>query len=200
MSAADAPSGKRRAGLVPNFGPAQPNARRRKRLEFLEGRPHRPSMGFDNPFVAAEDSNKRDRFTRMLPAWCINSAYRSLCFPFAFYSSTKCEGLCAWLKPCLRPKCGPAPHAMKRRTRLAAMRVNDATHDITNSDRRCPAVDMEMPRPVASATYAATQAGHFGRSANVAPGTIHPAISPQRRNRDAGRREMSRARIAVWQQ
>ena len=85
-------------------------------------------------------------------------------------------------------------------SRLAAMKTNDATHTPTSIARRCVAVGKEIPMPVARATYAATHAGHLGSSASVALGMIQPAISPPRRNRDAGRRTLSPARILIWQQ
>jgi hypothetical protein len=66
------------------------------------------------------------------------------------------------------------------------MKSNDETHNATSIARKYVAVGKEIPMPVARATYAATQAGHFGSSASVAPGRIQPAISPPRRNRDAG--------------
>jgi hypothetical protein len=66
------------------------------------------------------------------------------------------------------------------------MKTNDATHNSTSIARKYVAVGKEIPISVARATYAATQAGHFGSSANVAPGRIQPAICPPRRNRDAG--------------
>lgn len=67
------------------------------------------------------------------------------------------------------------------------MKTSDATHNTTSVARRQVAVGNEIPMPVASAIYAATQTGHLGSSASVTLGTIHPAISPPRRNRDAGR-------------
>jgi hypothetical protein len=66
------------------------------------------------------------------------------------------------------------------------MKINDDTHNSTSIARKYVAVGKEIPIPVAKATYAATHAGHLGSSANVAPGRIQPAISPPRRNRDAG--------------
>src|ERR1041385_6453236 len=80
------------------------------------------------------------------------------------------------------------------------MKANDATHKTTSIARRYAAVGNEMPMPVARATYAATQAGHLGRSASVVVGTIQPAISRPRRNRGAGRRALSPARVLIWQQ
>ena len=77
------------------------------------------------------------------------------------------------------------------------MKINDATHKTTSIARRYVAVGKEIPMPVARATYAATQAGHLGTSASVALGTIQPAISPPRRNRDAGRRALSPARVLI---
>ena len=66
------------------------------------------------------------------------------------------------------------------------MKTIDATHNTTSIARKYVAVGKVIPIPVAKATYAATHAGHFGSSANVAPGRIQPAISPPWRNRDAG--------------
>ena len=80
------------------------------------------------------------------------------------------------------------------------METNDATHNTTSIARSYVAVGKEIPMPVARATYAATHAGHLGSSASVAVGTIQPAISPPRRNRDAGRRALSPARVLIWQQ
>jgi hypothetical protein len=60
-------------------------------------------------------------------------------------------------------------------------KTSDATHETTSVVLIYVAAGNEIPTPVATATYAATHAGHFGSSANVAPGTIHPAISPPRR-------------------
>jgi hypothetical protein len=71
------------------------------------------------------------------------------------------------------------------------MKTSDATHNTTSIVRSHVAVGKEIPRPVASATYAATQAGHLGISASVALGTIQPAISLTRRHRDAGQRALS---------
>ena len=93
-----------------------------------------------------------------------------------------------------------ALRATELRTRLAAMKTNDATHNITRIARMQVAVGREIPIPVASATYAATQAGHLGRIASVAPGRIQPAISLPRRNRDAGKPDFSPARVWIWQQ
>jgi hypothetical protein len=80
------------------------------------------------------------------------------------------------------------------------MRTNDATHNPTSPARKYVATGKEIPMPVARATYAATHMGHLGSSANVALGTIQPAISPPWRNRDAGWRALSPARVLVWQQ
>jgi hypothetical protein len=80
------------------------------------------------------------------------------------------------------------------------MKANDAMHNTTSVARRYLATGREIPMPVASAKYAATHTGHLGSSASVMLGTIQPAISPPRRNRDAGRRPSSPARVLVWQQ
>jgi hypothetical protein len=68
--------------------------------------------------------------------------------------------------------------------------------------RRVEALASEMPTPLNSATYAATQIGHFGSKTSVALGMIHPTISPPRRQRDTGRRApVCAARsVVVWQQ
>ena len=89
---------------------------------------------------------------------------------------------------------------LKLRRRLAVIKTKDATHKTTSVARRYVALGNEMPMPVARATYAATHAGHFGSRASVALGTIQPAISPPRRNRDSGRRVLSLARVWIWQQ
>ena len=75
----------------------------------------------------------------------------------------------------------------KHRTRLAATKASDAMHNITSNVRKCAAVDREMPTPLNKATYAATQAGHFGINTSSTPGTAYPATSPPRRHCDAGR-------------
>src|ERR1700730_14874306 len=71
--------------------------------------------------------------------------------------------------------------ATKRRTRLATRYESDTTHRLISSTCRYAAVDTESPIPVPIAMYAATHTGHFGTSARMAPGAIHPAISRQRR-------------------
>ncbi len=53
-------------------------------------------------------------------------------------------------------------------------------HDNIIVVRRQVAVEKEMPNPVASATYAARQAGHLGIITRVAPERSHPVISPVR--------------------
>ena len=80
------------------------------------------------------------------------------------------------------------------------MKTNDARHNTTSVTLRYLAVGSEIPMPVARAKYAERQTGHLGSNASVALGTIQPAISPPRRNRDAGRRTLSPARILIWQQ
>src|SRR5215475_3113443 len=59
--------------------------------------------------------------------------------------------------------------------------VRDPTQSMISSIRKYVAVDNESPNPVPTATYAARHAGHFGKSARMALGTIHPAMSRQRR-------------------
>lgn len=75
----------------------------------------------------------------------------------------------------MNDQCGLTPRAMNRRTCLVAINTSDATHNTTSTIRRNVAVGMEIPMPVARATYAATHAGHLGSSASVALGTIQPA-------------------------
>jgi hypothetical protein len=77
--------------------------------------------------------------------------------------------------------------AIKLRSRLAATTSNDATHAAKHITLSHVATGNEMPMPVARATYAATHAGHLGSSASAMLGTIQPAISLPRQNRDAGR-------------
>ncbi|MEW6302184.1 MAG: hypothetical protein AB1705_01855 [Verrucomicrobiota bacterium] len=89
----------------------------------------------------------------------------------------------------------------KRRRRFSSNKLSGtATQKISSKVRRWDAVVSEMLAPLNKATYAATQAGHFGSSASVAPGTIHPASSPPRRQRAAGRRAWVSARGLSWQQ
>jgi len=47
-------------------------------------------------------------------------------------------------------------------------------HPTTNPVRNTVATENDNPIPVASATYAARQIGHFGISARIVPGMIHP--------------------------
>src|SRR5213595_17329 len=78
--------------------------------------------------------------------------------------------------------------------------MSAATHKISSDVRRWDALATEMPTPLNNATYIATQAGHLGSKTSVALGMIHPAISPPRRQRDAGRGALPRSRVAIWQQ
>jgi hypothetical protein len=96
--------------------------------------------------------------------------------------------------------CWQTLRVMKLRRRLAAINANDAPHNTTSIARRQAAAGREIPMPVARATYAATHTGHLGSNANVTVGTIQPAISPPRRTGDAGRRELSPARVLSSQQ
>jgi hypothetical protein len=57
----------------------------------------------------------------------------------------------------------------------------DAAHPMRREYLRCAAVDSDTPRPVPIAIYATRHAGHFGKSASIAPGTIHPAMRLHRR-------------------
>src|ERR1700730_18805545 len=87
-----------------------------------------------------------------------------------------------------------------RQSRFNARQSKATTHRTSRDIRRLAALATEMPTPLNSATYAATQAGHLGSKSSVALGMIHPAISPLRRNRDAGRRASSRPRFTIRQQ
>jgi hypothetical protein len=77
------------------------------------------------------------------------------------------------------------------------MKTNDIKHNSIIIALNPVAVGKEIPTPVATATYAATQAGHLGSSASVALGMIQPASSPPRRNRDAGRPALMSARMLI---
>jgi hypothetical protein len=70
---------------------------------------------------------------------------------------------------------------------LTARQSNVATHKTSRDARRFDALATEIPTPLSSATYAARQAGHLGKKTRVALETTHPAISPLRRHRSAGR-------------
>src|SRR4051794_33296926 len=59
---------------------------------------------------------------------------------------------------------------------------NDAAHKTIAAVRRCDAAEKDIPRPVAAATYAARQTGHFGKSARMMVGKTHPAIFRARRH------------------
>src|SRR5918993_3461693 len=54
-----------------------------------------------------------------------------------------------------------------------------ATASASAPHRKKEAAETEMPTPVASATYAATHAGHFGITARTTPGNAHFAASRQ---------------------
>src|ERR1700730_14812540 len=86
-----------------------------------------------------------------------------------------------------------------RQSRFNARQSKATTRRISRDIRRLAALATEMPTPLNSATYAATQAGHLGSKTSVALGMIHPAISPLRRHRDAGRRALSRPPVALSQ-
>ena len=78
-----------------------------------------------------------------------------------------------------------------------------ATHKTSRDVRRFDALAREIPTPLSSATYAARQAGHLGNKTSVALETTHPAISPLRRNRSAGRRAhgtFSWSRVGIGRQ
>jgi hypothetical protein len=78
----------------------------------------------------------------------------------------------------------PANRPLVRRKTLAVTKTSIATQSVTSKPRRVAAVPMVTPSPVARATHAATQAGHFGRNNSVAPATSQPASSPPKRHRD----------------
>jgi hypothetical protein len=64
---------------------------------------------------------------------------------------------------------------------------NAAMHKVCISVRRLDARATVMPTPLKSAIYAAKQTGHLGSKIKVAPGMIHRASSPARRQCGAGR-------------
>jgi hypothetical protein len=72
-------------------------------------------------------------------------------------------------------------------SRFNARQSRVATHKTSRDVRRFDALATEIPTPLNSATYAARQAGHLGNKTSVALETNHPAISPLRRHRSAGR-------------
>jgi len=84
--------------------------------------------------------------------------------------------------------------------RFAANSDNDEMHTTTNSIRTYVAVDIERPTPVPKARYAARHAGHFGSSARIALGTIHPAMSRHRRVNVAGAAIVSRESLPATTQ
>src|ERR1700679_1882658 len=81
--------------------------------------------------------------------------------------------------------------AASRHRRFSARQSSTVMHKISSEVRKWEALANEMLTPLNSATYAATQRGHLGSKTSVAPGMIHPAISPPRRQRDTGRRASS---------
>jgi hypothetical protein len=83
--------------------------------------------------------------------------------------------------PSRRPILSATIYLLFRGQDTSARYDSDATHRITSSIRRYAAVDTESPIPVPSAMYAARHAGHFGTSARMTPGAIHPAMPRQRR-------------------
>src|ERR1700730_10879630 len=87
-----------------------------------------------------------------------------------------------------------------RQSRFNARQSKATTHSISMDIRRLAALATEMPTPLHSATYAATQAGHLGSKTSVALGMIQPTISPRGRHRDADHRALLRTRVARWQQ
>src|SRR4051812_10577036 len=89
--------------------------------------------------------------------------------------------------------------ALRRRKRFSVRQSREATHRVNSDSRRLDALVTEMPTPLNSATYMAIQTGHLGSKTSVALGMSHPASSPPRRQRDAGRRALSPSRIALWQ-
>src|SRR5439155_17832967 len=73
--------------------------------------------------------------------------------------------------------------ASRRITAVTTMASNDPAHSTIAPVRKCDAAENEIPRPVAAATYAARQAGHFGKSARMAAGKTQPAAFRQGRPR-----------------
>src|ERR1700744_5876983 len=85
-----------------------------------------------------------------------------------------------------------------RHTRFSARQSRVAMHRISTVVLRVAAPVREMPMPLKSATYAATQIGHLGKKTRVTLGMIQPASSPPRRQRKmrqrgGGRRASGRA-------
>ncbi|HEV2456129.1 MAG TPA: hypothetical protein VGY98_17830 [Verrucomicrobiae bacterium] len=70
-------------------------------------------------------------------------------------------------------------------------------HKVCISVRRLDARATVMPTPLKSATYAAKQMGHLGSKTKVAPGMIHRARSPARRQGGAGRSAFSPVPVAI---
>lgn len=97
------------------------------------------------------------------------------CVPFSPFSPVGLENLNVPVS------FGVIDALLNQRNLLAARNASDAVHRMTSKRRSKDAVEIEIPTPVASATYAATHAGHLGSSANTAPGMSQPATSPLRR-------------------
>src|SRR5262249_1153989 len=70
---------------------------------------------------------------------------------------------------------------MMRRRPFAARYDREVRPMINRAIRRYVALDIESPTPVPIAPKATKHAGHFGRSASMAPGIIHPAMLRERR-------------------
>src|SRR5579859_2206806 len=77
-----------------------------------------------------------------------------------------------------------------RRRRFITSQNSAARHKVCSEVRRMDALATVMLTPLNSATYAPTQMGHLGSKTKVALGMSHPAASPPRRMRDAGRRAL----------
>lgn len=66
---------------------------------------------------------------------------------------------------------------LRRRRNLTARKPRAQQAIRRRTRRRAAAVENESPIPVPTATYAATQAGHFGMKATTSPGISHETIS-----------------------
>ena len=73
---------------------------------------------------------------------------------------------------------------MRCRKVLTVNHANAHKHVSSNPLRIQAATGMEIPTPVASATYAARHIGHFGSRARIAVGTIHFVLPSTRRVTD----------------
>jgi hypothetical protein len=73
---------------------------------------------------------------------------------------------------------------IRRRKVLTVNHANAHRQVSSNPLRIQAATGIEMPTPVARATYAARHMGHFGSSARIAVGTIHLVLPSTRRVTD----------------